>query len=76
MFSPPVVTELAGLADVVHLHFGFDHLDAAAAQRWVDALAAAGLPLVLTVHDLRNPHHPPGIGTTRCSACWCRRRPP
>ena len=58
VFSPPVVTELAGLADVVHLHFGFDHLDADAAQRWVDALAAAGLPLVLTVHDLRNPHHP------------------
>ncbi len=58
MFSPPVVTELAGLADVVHLHFGFDHLDADAAQRWVDALAAAGLPLVLSVHDLRNPHHP------------------
>jgi glycosyltransferase involved in cell wall biosynthesis len=58
VFSPPVVAELGGLADLIHVHFGFDHLDADAAQRWVDALAAAGLPLVLTVHDLRNPHHP------------------
>ena len=58
VFSPRVVSELAGLADVVHLHFGFDHLDDDATRRWVAALADAGLPLVLTMHDLRNPHHP------------------
>lgn len=44
-------------ADLVHLHFGFDHLDRAAVDRWADALAAAGIPLVFTAHDLRNPHH-------------------
>lgn len=57
VFDPDVVAGLAREADVVHLHFGFDHLDPDAARRWTAALAAAGLPLVLTVHDLRNPHH-------------------
>lgn len=57
VFDPDVVAALAREADLVHLHFGFDHLDPDAARRWTAALAAAGLPLVLTVHDLRNPHH-------------------
>lgn len=51
------VPEWAGSADLVHLHFGFDHLDRVAADRWADAVSAAGIPLVLTAHDLRNPHH-------------------
>lgn len=51
------VPQWAGSADLVHLHFGFDHLDRAAAERWADALDTAGVPLVLTAHDLRNPHH-------------------
>lgn len=56
-FDPAVVAAWAAEVDVVHLHFGYDHLDPGAARDWVDALARAGLPLVLTVHDLRNPHH-------------------
>lgn len=51
------VPSWAGAADLVHLHFGFDHLDADAMRRWTDAVRAAGVPLVLTAHDLRNPHH-------------------
>ena len=43
--------------DVFHLHFGFDALDPADLQRVVSALRRHGLPLVYTVHDLRNPHH-------------------
>lgn len=57
VFDPRVVAGLAREADLVHLHFGFDHLGVEDAERWTAALAAAGLPLVLTVHDLRNPHH-------------------
>ena len=44
--------------DVVHLHFGYDHVAPAELQRWVDRLAELRIPLVVTVHDLRNPHHP------------------
>ena len=43
--------------DVAHVHFGFDAIDPAALNRFVDALDAAGKPLVYTAHDLRNPHH-------------------
>ncbi|WP_166649156.1 glycosyltransferase [Naumannella halotolerans] len=43
-------------ADLVHLHFGFDHLAPAAARDWLAELRRAGIALVLTVHDLTNPH--------------------
>lgn len=42
--------------DVVHLHFGFEHLGAAEIGEWVERLGAAGIVLVHTVHDLDNPH--------------------
>lgn len=42
--------------DVVHLHFGFEHRSAAELEQWLAALGSAGLLLVLTVHDLANPH--------------------
>jgi hypothetical protein len=41
-------------ADLVHVHFGFDHLGVDALAAWCSALA---VPLVVSVHDLRNPHH-------------------
>ncbi|MDQ2755448.1 MAG: glycosyltransferase [Actinomycetota bacterium] len=44
-------------ADVVHVHFGYDHLTPASARSWLVALRRTGVPFVLTVHDLRNPHH-------------------
>lgn len=46
----------AASVDVVHLHFGFDHLSADQLRAWVAALSSHGIPLVVTVHDLVNPH--------------------
>ncbi|MCL8252175.1 glycosyltransferase family 1 protein [Aeromicrobium fastidiosum] len=43
--------------DVFHVHFGFDARTPAELADLVDALRTHGKPLVLTVHDLRNPHH-------------------
>jgi glycosyltransferase involved in cell wall biosynthesis len=42
--------------DVVHVHFGFEHRSAAQLAAFVAALRHLGTPLVLTVHDLVNPH--------------------
>jgi beta-1,4-mannosyltransferase len=44
--------------DLAHLHFGFDARAPEELAEFVDALHATGRPLVFTVHDLRNPHHP------------------
>lgn len=43
--------------DVVHLQFGFDARSPQQLTEWVQALREAAIPLVYTVHDLRNPHH-------------------
>ncbi|KGM18300.1 glycosyltransferase [Corynebacterium auriscanis] len=42
-----------GGIDLVHLHFGFEHRTPQQIQEFVDALP---IPLVVTVHDLDNPH--------------------
>lgn len=42
--------------DAVHLHFGYEHLEPAELAAWLDDLASYGVPLIVTVHDLRNPH--------------------
>jgi glycosyltransferase involved in cell wall biosynthesis len=42
--------------DVLHVHFGFDSYSPEQLQRVVDVLRAAGSALVVTVHDLHNPH--------------------
>ncbi len=42
--------------DVLHVHFGFEHLSEAELAGIVQTLAEIGCPLVLTVHDLANPH--------------------
>ncbi len=47
----------AGL-DVFHVHFGFDALAPRDLEQIVAALRRTATPLVYTVHDLRNPHHP------------------
>ena len=51
-------------ADVglVHVHFGFEHLDAADVRRCAGDLDAAGIALVHTAHDLETP-------TSRISGC-------
>ena len=60
---PPVMLDAAWIAanaaefDVFHVHFGFDAKTPAELEAICGALAAAGVPLVVTVHDLQNPHH-------------------
>ncbi len=44
--------------DVFHIHFGFDALEPRVLEGVVRELREYGKPLVYTVHDLRNPHHP------------------
>ncbi|MEJ7650270.1 MAG: hypothetical protein WKF57_14745 [Nakamurella sp.] len=46
----------AGTFDVVHLHFGYEHLTPAEVTSWAAAVHAAGAALVVTVHDIDNPH--------------------
>lgn len=43
-------------ADVVHVHFGYEHRTPEQVAGFVSAVHARGLPLVVTVHDLTNPH--------------------
>lgn len=43
--------------DVFHVHFGFDAKTPDELDAVGRALDRHGVPLVLTVHDLRNPHH-------------------
>lgn len=44
--------------DVFHVHFGFDGQSPRQLGQLVGALSELDKPLVMTVHDLRNPHHP------------------
>jgi hypothetical protein len=61
-WSPSRVLDVAWLQehreayDLVHVHFGFEHLTTDALQRFVATLRRLDKPLVLTVHDLVNPH--------------------
>jgi glycosyltransferase involved in cell wall biosynthesis len=59
---PPVMLrpEWAAAADfdVFHVQFGFDACAPQDLERLVCVLRERGKPLVLTAHDLRNPHHP------------------
>ncbi|MGM7667025.1 glycosyltransferase family 1 protein [Microbacterium sp. A93] len=42
--------------DILHVHFGFESYSPAELQHAVDMLRESGSALVLTVHDLHNPH--------------------
>ncbi len=55
--DPRYLTAHADEVDVVHLHFGYDALSEAAMTAWAAAARAHEVPVVVTVHDLRNPHH-------------------
>ncbi len=58
---PPVMLDAAWADahdfDVFHVHFGFDSRSVADLEDLVAVLRRRRKPLVLTVHDLRNPHH-------------------
>jgi len=51
--------------DAVHVHFGFEHRTARELGAWCDELEAAGLPLIVTVHDLVDPHGRVGVDDHR-----------
>lgn len=57
MLDPHWVRANRHTFDLMHIHFGFDAASPATLTDLVAELRAAGKPLVLTVHDLRNPHH-------------------
>ncbi len=42
--------------DLVHVHFGFEHLTVHQTRDFVELLRMRRIPLVLTVHDIDNPH--------------------
>ncbi|WP_226343876.1 glycosyltransferase [Agilicoccus flavus] len=48
----------AGEFEVVHVHFGVEGRTLAQLDAWLAALREVGRPLVVTVHDLHNPHLP------------------
>ena len=56
--------------DVFHVHFGFDGMSVAGIAAVCDALARQDRPLVYTVHDLRNPHHPDPMLHVQQMAAW------
>lgn len=43
-------------ADLVHMHFGYEHRSPQQVARFVAAVRRRGIALVVTVHDLSNPH--------------------
>jgi hypothetical protein len=68
MLESDWVFEHAGDFDLMHIHFGFDATSPEGLADLVAALRAESKPLVLTVHDLRNPHHvEPGLHDAQLS---------
>ena len=57
MLEPSWVAAHTGEFDVFHLHFGYDDRTPAQLAALVAELRVHRRPLVVTVHDLRNPHH-------------------
>jgi hypothetical protein len=57
MLAAEWISANRGTFDVFHVHFGFDAKTPAELEAVAGALHAARVPLVVTVHDLRNPHH-------------------
>lgn len=58
MLEPGWVNRNHDRFDVFHVHFGFDAIGPDILTGVVEELDNHGKPLVYTVHDLRNPHHP------------------
>ncbi|TFV62191.1 hypothetical protein E4P41_08075 [Geodermatophilus sp. DF01-2] len=53
--DPAYLTAHADGVDVVHLHSGFGHLPEDEVVSWAETLRRNDVPLVLTVHQLRDP---------------------
>ena len=56
VLEPAWLRSRADSFDLVHVHFGFEHLSATQLRAVTATLAALERPLVLTVHDVANPH--------------------
>ena len=56
VLEPGWLREHAAELDVVHVHFGFEHRTVEQLRELVEVLHELHLPLVLTLHDLQNPH--------------------
>ncbi|MBW0118392.1 glycosyltransferase family 1 protein [Pseudonocardia abyssalis] len=57
MLDPSWVRAHAAEFDVLHVHFGYDDRSPADLTALAAAVRDTGKALVVTVHDLRNPHH-------------------
>jgi hypothetical protein len=58
MLEPGWVTDNHRRFDLFHVHFGFDAVGPEVLDEVAQELKMHDKPLVYTVHDLRNPHHP------------------
>jgi Glycosyltransferase Family 4 len=58
--DPDHLAAHAGELDVLHLHDGYDHLTVPEMDAWTAAVRRTGVPLVVTVHDLRPAAGPDG----------------
>lgn len=56
--DPAYLTAHAPFVDVVHVHTGYGHLPADEIVCWTEAVRRTGVPLVVTVHQLRDPAQP------------------
>jgi hypothetical protein len=56
--DPAYLAAHARGVDVVHLHSGYGHLPEDEVVSWVETVRRTGVPLVLTVHELRDPEQP------------------
>ncbi|WP_197375827.1 glycosyltransferase [Mycolicibacterium baixiangningiae] len=54
--DPRYLAEESGYFDVMHVHFGYDSTPPAVLRDVAAVLAERRAPLVVTVHDLHNPH--------------------
>ncbi|MBN1094167.1 glycosyltransferase [Blastococcus sp. TML/M2B] len=48
------LTDHAGDVDVLHLHTGYGHLGVRELEHWAETVQRLGVPLVVTVHQLRD----------------------
>ncbi|MGK5111140.1 glycosyltransferase [Geodermatophilus sp. CPCC 205506] len=56
--DPAYLAAHAGQVDVVHLHSGYGHLPEDEVVSWTETIRRTGVPLVTTVHQLRDPAQP------------------
>ena len=56
VLDPEWLRRNADGVDLAHVHFGFEHRSREQLVAFLGALSSLGIPLVLTVHDLTNPH--------------------